>query len=126
MNGWARLYIVIAAATIGLSTAYVFGTEPDPEAAVYVPGCDGFTYYTPSQARAALKLADWKQDGYQTASCKESLESIGNGAAYQAEFSRWRDTSRQVVIGSTVFLLSLFAVGAAIGWVWRGFFPRKS
>lgn len=58
--------------------------------------------------------------------CKSSLENIVSGRAYREDWSSWRANFMKLTSIFVLFFLFLYAFGAATGWVWRGFFPRKN
>lgn len=138
MNGWQRLFVVAVVAT-GLPTLAIALSDAPTRAedggeSVY--GCSlNDNHVTPARAREYLKSGVIPQaDTYlydyanplNDRDCAEAMEGVLTGALFTARHDAWRDGIWAGVAAFTGFWAVVYALGAALGWVWRGFFPRST
>jgi hypothetical protein len=147
MNGWQRLFTLLAALTVVPTAAVLYADRPDSSETFWAGECAGSKYYSQADANVALakmevfaKDAPWKRDAHlpQTATdeelaeiiraveaCKSDLESIASGQELTRSVARWNTRAKAAAVFVSALLLGLYAVGWGLGWVWRGFFPKK-
>lgn len=132
MNGWQRLYVV---AMVPLALLLLVGAVlnfPYESKVHYAFECP-FEDYSFTQAQAVEIVAtDGKNEplasyrrGKSWPECMKRMKEISSGRALANDRERfWSD----VFVGSAafaVFAALVYSAGWAVGWVWRGFFPRK-
>ena len=134
MNGWQRLFVlfsVIVYLFAGVVALLNLPTEPsDGEWGVY--SC-GLNEWRVDATRATFLLSSVdnlakakRHPGEKpSAECYVELEQISLGQKLNAEVSDHLVAMAWGALGIGVLLASVYAFGAALGWVWRGFFPRK-
>ncbi|WP_457097887.1 hypothetical protein [Lysobacter sp. P5_B9] len=125
MNGWQRLYvfalILISSATFGI------WRFQKPSDSFYAVGCDYPMYATEGDAKNHLGRHDYREHDFaQEPRCYESLREIAIGEAAAAAEQRWREAFRIGALTLAILFAFIYAIGFGIGWVWRGFFPKKS
>lgn len=123
MNGWQRLFSVFAALILLCSTALWYFAKPSDSK--YLVGCDSPTYATQPEAQAALQNKAYAQTSYSSFNCYESLDKVASGREHREDMADWREDFENGAMGILAFLAVIYALGAALGWTWRGFFPKK-
>ena len=126
MNGWQRLFVLISAIVIGLPAAIWVGNTPETNGSYYIAGCRDSGPYTADDAKNTLGRTQYEQAEYSIYNCQDELTKIATGAKEAERWNDWRKDFRNGAIGIACFLSALYALGWALGWVWRGFFPKKS
>lgn len=136
MNGWQRLYVVLAGlCALGIGALYA-SSYPDTSAGSVVWACDGLVErdVTPHRAREYLRVGlvpesdrfsypqgDLRIEG----DCANELQHVANGTLLESKRAEWWGEARK---GAGWFLATasiVYLMGMALGWVWRGFFPKK-
>lgn len=125
MSGWKRLFTVFAVCVCTLSGAAWWLNKPDGlQGSRLAMGClDAFntSYFTPAEAGIAyLTLSD------KSTQCAKDLRKISSGDAYREDRSRWWSTLNEGARVVLAFLFIVYGLGWAIGWIWRGFFPKRT
>lgn len=136
MTGWQRLFVVLFV-IVGTLMALLFGTEyPDRTDSNFVWACDGLTQREVSSDRAKEYLRTGiipAADTYSYPSqyqriageCARELQHVANGTLLSSKRAEWRGQVTEA-FGWFAFAAGLvYLLGMAIGWVWRGFFPKK-
>ncbi|HEX4852753.1 hypothetical protein [Arenimonas sp.] len=69
-------------------------------------------------------LEDGSVDRFQD--CTAEIRAIADGSILDKKVSQhWRDAS-WVGLVLAALLVTLYALGWSVGWIWRGFFPKRS
>lgn len=125
MNGWQRLFALLAVIIILPAIALAAVGFPRANTRSFADGCAEYQSYTIQQAQAVLATKSYAQSEYSSTRCEDSLAKIASGNALSEERGRWWDTVQTGAFSIAAFLGVIYALGLAIGWVWRGFFPKK-
>lgn len=125
MNGWQRLFVVVAVIVCLPPLAIWLSDRPRENQAFFVMGCVT-SYYTPKEAEIALRDHSYEQESYSSFQCGTELTDIAQGTAHSEAVARWWDAFRIGGAFLAAGLAILYTLGAALGWVWRGFRPNKT
>lgn len=133
MNGWHRLF-VLAVVTTGLGFGALHLVDR-PNAEAYAAGCNLISWrIAPERAKEWLRagaIPVSERRSYQTSDpledsvCRSEIEAIASGERYRQDSDRWLNYLRFKVIAFAVFWTIVYVVGRSLGWVWRGFFPKR-
>jgi hypothetical protein len=140
LNGWQRLFALLFALSLLALIGVMASVKPkrSDTGTYYVDACGlsvsrwdvspaGALFYLKNGTIPAedMGYAADGRDGSITPKCREQLAQIANGTRYRALLWNWVKVAGE----SFCYLLGsawmVYLLGTAIGWVWRGFFPRK-
>lgn len=147
LNGWQRLYCVLAVIVV-LPALGVWGiSKPKWDGAYPAWNCYDLrphASFTAPEAKAILDsykgqvLSDglklrpetWPQRSddkpHLFSDCAQELTNIASGLAARESHAKWWNN---FLIGALFYLVAfgvLYAFGWSVGWIWRGFFPRRT
>ncbi len=136
MNGWQRLFLVIVVGTCAVFAAVTVAQRPSPDDSHFIIKCRLVdSYVTPERAKKYLSEQRIPEEDFQSwahdntaedwKECSTELKEVASGAEYREAQARWKESTQWAIAGIAIFFAVLYALGAALGWVWRGFFPRK-
>lgn len=141
MNGWQRLFTVFAVLFVLTMSAKFYALWPKDGAEMYVFGCDGVVMLRPEAAKTYLAALTTGQ-GLEKAlpypwTVENARQDIGNQKCITdlravidgTTLSEARKGFLQELplgIGLVLGVLAIvYFAGWVIGWVWRGFFPKR-
>lgn len=136
LNGWERLFILLSGlgglALLIMAVAYYPRVPADGAYEVYTCALTD-SRITPRDARVFLaeskipeeRLYSWASPDFLTDSCRNDLAEIRDGNRHWHDFVSWAKVSVATAAAYLAFLFCVGLLGRALGWVWRGFFPRK-
>lgn len=125
LNGWQRLFCVFSA--LILSAALGIWILQRPSESQYALGCDHPFYVDSEEAKGFLARLDYRERADATEpKCADRLKEIATGAALREERQKWAADFWMWTPWLVGFLAFVYALGAALGWIWRGFFPVKA
>lgn len=136
MSGWQRLFVLLVLVCgvplLGIWTV-IYSDIDDTHYAYY---CDlENDYLTADRARRYVRdreipasdLGAYRStDPKRIQNCWGQIEAVASGDATKKEEAEAR---KDLYVGTgafAVFFGLVYALGAGLGWVWRGFFPRKA
>lgn len=126
MNGWKRLYVLaLLVVSIPLLAMWAY-SKPSPDQSFFA---DCEKPYSATQAEARKWLADmtYREWDYESEPrCLRSLQQIESGATFERYYNDWMTNLKVGVIAVTIIFGAILLVGIGVGWVWRGFFPKRS
>lgn len=136
LNGWERLFILLSglgalALLVAAFTSYP-RASPDGSYAVYTCALTE-SRVSPRDARVFLadgkipgnRLYSWASADFLADSCRDDLTAIRDGKKHINDVLGWAKVCGIVATAYFAFLFCAGLLGRALGWVWRGFFPRK-
>jgi hypothetical protein len=123
MNGWQRLFVVLTACISMAGMALWLISKPASDGRGYAYGC-----YESNISYVSIKDADvhLRTTPGLAFECKKSLAEIASGKSHQKSMNSWYGDLKVGAVTVSVFLAMVYALGWAAGWIWRGFFPKKS
>lgn len=124
MNGWQRMFVVFSVIVIIIPAAVWIADKPDgAQAKRWAFSCAlRDQNVSPQEAKNLLMF---EHDAASGPDCTDSLKSIASGKAYRDDIARWTGSFKAGALVIGVFLAVVYALGWALGWIWRGFFPKK-
>lgn len=136
MNGWHRLFVVYAV-VVAIILGLKFLSYRPGEYAIgkyAASACGVFRYVSKEDAGTYLKQGfvhntdypDVDENAHKLApKCRADLEEYVSGKSLQTARSSWIKEWPLLVGFYLAILLLTYGIGWVIGWVWRGFRPRK-
>lgn len=129
LGGWERAFVVTCLATFAVVALDRVNALPSPaEEGRRVYRCDEslINLREPVRPAQAAQLV-YRETFANTVSsdCLDALTQIADGRAQAEEWRQWRKRSGENVSFAVAFLACIYVAGLAVGWVWRGFFPKK-
>lgn len=126
LNGWQRMYVVVAM-LVGIPSAAIgFYSMPNEREDFYT-SCDTPSYATAEEASRLLTNGKWREWTSSTEpTCMLTLQKIADGTTYRQSMKAWRDGWRVGLISFVIFFGAIYLLGLGVGWIWRGFFPKKT
>lgn len=135
MEGWRRLFVVLCwlvGACVGL---VAFSQYPDKARDDDVWSCSlRDTSVSAERARQLLAIGHIPlAENYEfpegnlpiSGECADDLQAVANGRMRTKRIAAWRADTFQAAWYAAIALAIVFAVGRALGWVWRGFRPAR-
>ena len=124
MNGWQRLFVVLA--LLVTLPAIVFGISQKPDGSFYLYSCASPSHVTQAKAVQALASGNYREESWnEEPECLKALQRVASGAEGEERQRQWLRDLRNGAIALTIFFALVYALGWGLGWVWRGFFPKK-
>lgn len=120
LNGWHRLFVLLLVITGVLAVGLWTVTKPNDSS--YAAGCIE-SFYSRAEAQQALVSRTFGQAQYSIDRCEVSLSRIAQGIPYRHAMKQWRDSFTLGLAVLLAFWAIIYAIGAGLGWVWRGFKP---
>ncbi|MGN6223674.1 MAG: hypothetical protein ACTHN1_08520 [Pseudoxanthomonas sp.] len=126
LNGWQRLYVVLLL-VVGLPLGVAgFYSMPNEHEGHYT-GCEKPSYADPAEAGRLLATGEWREwPSSREPTCMFALREIADGTKYRQAMRSWRDSVQSGIIAFVILFGAIYLFGLGIGWVWRGFFPKKN
>ena len=114
MNGWQRMFVVLAAIVVVPTLALWWSAKPKLDGTSYAYGCyeSQISYVSIKDADTYLRTVPGL-----TFECKKSLAFIASGQQHAADEKEWRSNFRD---GATIIVIGLVAFYALAGQ-WAGF-----
>lgn len=140
MNGWRRLFVVVALIVSVPAAALWWINKPLEKdelrnlyACEFAAAPESMEQLRQTDLRykellASGKPADRLVAKYMPqadADCAERMSKILDGRAFAESSANWWQDFRNGLLALSVFLGSIYAIGFGLGWVWRGFRPKK-
>jgi hypothetical protein len=141
LNGWQRLFVLFLALSVLAAGAVMVSAFPDRSdtGAYTVYACDlSIDAWDVTPAAAAFYLrngtipaaargyaGDPPRDGSIDPECRKQLTQIAAGTRYRHLLWGWLVTCLETVGWLAGGAYVVYLLGSVLGWVWRGFFPRK-
>ncbi len=138
MNGWRRLFSLFSGLFLLLAAILWYGTYPSQRSdgleTVYdcslseneLSKQDAQRFLQAGRIPAAMTYNYPEHDEVVAGDCADALEAVANGTAHDLRVGAWWSQGFEGALGIAAFLVFLYALGACLGWVWRGFRPKKS
>lgn len=123
MNGWQRIFVVLALVIALPSLGIWLLSKPSSDGNSYAYGCyeSNISYVTIKDADVYLRTTPGL-----AFECKKSLAEIASGEVQARNVEQWWKNFKFGVVGIGAFLAVVYALGWAMGWIWRGFFPKRT
>lgn len=133
MNGWQRLFIFICGLVLVPVLVVSFYSKPkQPFSSWEIKySCDSTEFsditYGNVDYFLAKALEIHNENSYwNLQKCLTELHAFKDGVKEKEAWARWWSDSYDSIFYSLVFLFIVYAIGRSIGWVWRGFRPKKT
>lgn len=133
MNGWQRLFVVFSVLCVGVVVSMV-AVEAPSRGIQSVYTC-GLLESDVTQARAkqyvknGIPVDETYLSGVDPmpghAECFADLQRVADGTMYSHRVREHWGEASELLPWLLGFLALVYAAGWALGWVWRGFFPKK-
>ena len=125
MNGWQRLFVMFV--LVVAVAAFAIWVSQKPGDYRYVSDCSEPNRVTQAEAAAAIASNNFRENPWNVEpKCLRELEQVASGRESRKKHDVWRSDLKGGAIALTIFFAVIYCLGWALGWVWRGFFPKKA